>query len=408
MSDQATTPQEVMEAVNGLREKMEKAGTNSPEFKEMQDKVEGALKQFDEFNQEVVSKMEMAKKASEEANERAKAMEQELLAFGKSGGKKGDYKNTPEYKALQLYAQKGEARMDSESKALLRSDDNADGGYMVMPEMDNMIIKNITEISPVRSVARVRTVGKKTLTIPTRKTIPTATYEGEAASGDDSQSTYGSESLTCYRLTTTVPFTMDLLMDSSFDLESNIMQDVSEAFAFTEGNKFVLGTGAKQPEGFLSAAAGIPTKETAANTTIDGDDLIKLTGELKVGYMPMFAFNRRSLAFFRTLKGNDGQFIWQPNLAEGAPSTLAGERYVLFEDMPNIFDPETGNFITGNKPVVYADFTRGYTITDRTGMEMIRDPYSQKRNNIIELTFHKYNHGQVVLKEAFVALENKA
>ena len=63
---------------------------------------------------------------------------------------------------------------------------------------------------------------------------------------------------------------------------------------------------------------------------------------------------------------------------------------------------------SGNLPVIYGDFMRGYTIVDRTGMAVIRDDITRKKERIIELCFHKYNTGQVVLAEAFKALKIKA
>ena len=139
---------------------------------------------------------------------------------------------------------------------------------------------------------------------------------------------------------------------------------------------------------------------TAASGTIGGDDLLLLTGELVSAYDPMFAFNRQTLAFLRTLKGSDGHYLWQAGLAPNQPNTIAGEPYVVMQDMPAI--------AANSMPVIYGDFTRGYVITDRTGMVMVRDEYSRKREAIVEITFHRWNTGQVVLPEAFKALKIKA
>jgi HK97 family phage major capsid protein len=70
------------------------------------------------------------------------------------------------------------------------------------------------------------------------------------------------------------------------------------------------------------------------------------------------------------------------------------------QDMPSV--------AANSLSLVYADFMRGYTIIDRTGLQVIRDDVTRKKNNIIELTFHRYNHGQVVLPEAFKLLKTKA
>ena len=402
------TNQEVMEAVTALRAAAE---GNQAEFKAMQEKIEPMLNDMEAKNQELVQKLADEEKRRAETEERLVTVEKEML--DKTAKKTFDYKETPEYKALEIYCKNGVSHMDGEQKQLLRTDDATQGGYLTMPEMDNMIIKSITEISPVRAVARVRSTGSKTLEIPVRTNIPTAEYEGEAAESPTDTSEYGLESVTAYRLTVTTPFTRDMMMDSEFDLENEIMGDVAEAFAQAEGRGFVIGTGAKQPEGFLSSSAGLqPTIanggrsriSTGPNTAggtwarITADDLILLTGDLKVGYQPYYGFNRRGLAAFRTFKGSDDQYLWQLGLGGGAPNTIAGFPYVLLEDMP---DSASGTY-----SVVFADFMRGYTIIDRTGMEIIRDEVTRKKQAIIELTFHRWNTGQVVLPEAFVLLQS--
>lgn len=392
--------QEALAAVKALRETVEKFGTDSAQFKGMVDATNTALEKQEKASQEFTQKLADERKAAEELKERIDGLELELSRKSTQSGK--TYKETPEYKALQLYAQKGLDALSVEQKATLRTDIGTQGGYLTMPEMDNMIIKKITEISPVRSVARVRTVGSKTLSIPTRTAIPTATYEGEAAAGGESNSTYGQETLTAYRLTVTVPYTYDQLIDSEFDMESEIMNDVAEAFAFTEGNKFVLGTAAKQPEGFLvNAAVVADARESSTSGVITGDDVLLLAGDLKVGYNPMYAMNRQTLALLRTLKGStNDHYLWQVGLGPTQPNTLAGAPYILMQDMPSV--------AANSLSLVYADFMRGYTIIDRTGLQVIRDDVTRKKNNIIELTFHRYNHGQVVLPEAFKILKTKA
>jgi len=398
---------DVKDAVDTLRETVEKYGAESAEYKEMVEKTQEALEKDEKAHSELMAKQAESDKKTLELEDRVKEFEARMAEHQSQKKEGTNYKDEAEYKALSNYFRFGEKELSDEdfdvlkkNNKTMRMDDDTQGGYLTTTEFDATIIKKITEISPVRQHARVRTVSRKTLEMPTRATIPEATYEGEAASGDDGNSTYGAESLTCYRLTITVPFTMDVLMDASFDLEAEISGDVTEGMAKKEGNKFVLGTGAKQPEGFLSYA-DLAFLTTAGSLTISGDDLLLLTGELKSGYNPMYGFNRRTLAFIRTLKGSDGQYLWQTSLAPGAPNTIAGEPYDVFPDMP-------AYNVANNLSVIYADFKRGYTITDRVGMSIIRDQYAKKRQAIIETTFHRWNTGGVTLPEAFVALKTKS
>lgn len=385
------------EALNALRESKEKFGEKSNEFKAAIDKTDAAFKKYDDANAVLVKTIEEGKTRAEELKSRIDEFEIQL-ARGTSGNGKAAFKGSQEYKDMMSYV-KGSAPL-AELKAL-RVDSSSDGGYLVPNEMANEIIKEITEVSPIRQIARVRTIGKKTIEIPKRTSIPVALYEGEEEAAPVSQSAYGNETLTAHRLAVEIQYTRDLLMDSAFDLEAEISSDVAEAFAKAEGLNFVSGNGVKRPEGFLSNAALVAAaKDTAASGVISADDLLLLTGELKQGYNPFFGFSRQTLAYLRTLKGTtNDHYLWQMGLAPDAPATIAGDPYIVLQDMPAI--------AAGSLSVVYGDFRKGYQITDRTGLMVIRDEVTGARNALIKMNFMRWNHGQVVLSEAFKLLRTK-
>lgn len=417
---QAKTPQEVSEAITALQESVKKLGTEAPEFKTLQEKVEAALVDFDEKNQKLT--LEHQKSLNEEIEKR-EAIEEQVkdleLAVAKGPSSPGtNYKEMGEYKALNNWFRFGDGMPVEEVKLLLPAKDDPElktlrtdiltgAGYLTFPEFDTEIIKQIIEISPMRSIAQVKSIGRKTLTGPTRTSIPTAAYEGEAEEGTDSQSAYGNETLTAHRLTFSTPFTRDQLADSRFDLMSEIQNDALEAFAQKEGNKFVLGTGAKQPEGFL-INAGVAANTTTSTVTgsLAAIDLITMSGELKVGYNPIYTMNRQSLAKIRGLQDGSGAFIFQAGLGRNDrqpgsfPATVAGAPFVIMQDM--------AIFANGSLSVAYGDFRKAYRIIDFIGMEMIRDEFTNKKKAIIEVTFHRWNDGQVILSEAIRLLLTKS
>ena len=231
------------------------------------------------------------------------------------------------------------------------------------------------------------------------RSIPVATYEGETDAGGDSNSTYENETITTFRQTFSAPITMDMLMDSAFNMESEIMSDAAEAFALGEGNNFVNGVGAKTPKGFLqdSRVGGLISSTSG---TIDADDVILISGELKVGYNPTYVFNRRTLASLRTLKATDGNFLWAPGLNGVVANTINGSPYSIAEAMPDI--------ASNSKSIAFGDFLRGYTIVDRTGLSVIRDEFTLKKKAIVEFTLNRWNTGQVVLPEAIKVITTKA
>jgi HK97 family phage major capsid protein len=384
------TMQEVSEAVTELKNRVEK-GVLDPEVLE---KINTTLDAQEAKNQELVEQQQAVQKQADEWKARLDVLEAEMSRSAQSS--KTNFRETDEYKALQAYVMEGQV-----DRKTLRTDSDANGGFLVPSAMDNMITKKITEVSNIRSIARVRTISSKSLSVPKRATIPTAAYEGELETGTDSNSTYEEETLTPYRQTFSTPISMDMLMDSAFNMEAEIMGDAAEAFAKGEGTGFVLGTGVKQPEGFLVNAELIAAaRESSTSAQIDAKDVILLTGDLKVGYDPVYVMNRRTLAYLRTLVSTDGNFLWQPGMNGAVANTLNGFQYVLADDMPDM--------AASSLSIAFGDFRRGYLITDRTGLVVIRDEYTLKKKAAVEFTMMRWNTGQVVVPEAIKLLKTKA
>ena len=207
----------------------------------------------------------------------------------------------------------------------LRTDQESAGGYLVPEVMDAQIKKNILEISPVRAHARLRIAYQKAMTIPRRLSAPIAQYEGEAETGATDQSIYGSEQITCYRQTVTVPATLDMMVSSAFDLEQEIAFDVGESFGQGEGLNFVKGNGRKSPQGIISDTRVVSYTSTNS-ASIVWSDLASIAGEVKRGYEPWFFMNRKTLAYLQALTSSIGVPIWQP-VAGNTPATIWGWPY---------------------------------------------------------------------------------
>jgi len=385
--------QDVMEAVTALRSEVESKSID----KDKVDKIEKFLDEQEEKNQTNLASIKSAGVREAELQERMDVLEIELARSGDKGGKK-NYKESEEYKALNRLCKVGIDRMDSEEKALLRTDSDTSGGFLTTTEMDSEITRKITEISNIRSVARVRTIVSKALEMPIRDSLLVATYEGEAESNEDDATTYSSETLTTFRQTVNVPITIDMLQDAAFDMESEIMRDSGEAFSKGEGNNFVVGDGIKKPAGFIADPRVVANaRVTEEDDTVTATDVILMTGDLKQGYRPIYLFNRTTLAFLRTLKADHNNFLWQPGLNGPVSLTLNGFDYLIAEDMPKIAD--------GAFPIAFADLQSGYTIVDRTGMSVIRDEFTRKKQAIVEFTINRWNYGQVTLPEAIQLLK---
>jgi HK97 family phage major capsid protein len=262
-----------------------------------------------------------------------------------------------------------------------------DGGYAVPREIDAMIARELTEISPIRALAQVVQTG----TSGYRKLVAT----GGSASGWVSE-TAGRPETQAPRFAEIAPPSGELyanpaasqamLDDAAFDVESWLASEIAAEFARAEGAAFVNGTGFDQPEGFLNAPAtaapdGVRPFGTlqylgtgdAAGFGIEPDaKLIDLVHTMKAGHRQgaSWVMNAATLAEVRKLKTADGAFLWQPGLVEGQPDRLLGYPLVEAEDMPDV--------AAGAFPIAFGNFRAGYLIAERSATQILRDPFTNK------------------------------
>ena len=374
-------------------------------FNAVQDEAKAATAQLTELKAE----MEKRDAKASEISEALATLESEVARKQASRtNPEKEFKTEGEYKALNEWAKGGPtgSTLTPEMKVLLRTDSMVSGGFLLQSEMETFITKGITELNAMRALARVRTIAGKTIVLPTRTGLPTATYEGEAEAGPQSASAYGSETITAVRQYIQVPVTQDQLSNSAFDMESEISGDASLGFAVSEGTQHILGAGVKGPQGILSDARVLSTATvnslaaTSAATVVSGDDVILLQGKLAVGYEGTLLFNRLQLSYLRTIRSSVlaagdslGGYMWSPALDGGASNTLGGMGYRIMPSMPN---PS----VAGNKCIAVGDWRRAYVIVDRQALSVIRDDVTAASQSIVKFTFNRWNTAQVVLPEA--------
>lgn len=399
---------EAYKAANDERLKqIETKGAADPVTTEKLAKLDEHLDKFETFNQRLT---EAAKKA--EAIEEVKKQFDELeTAMKRTTGA------DPQTKAsrvndwaravvdahsvglanLSADQQKTLKAINDEYKALAVTPDTA-GGYLAPVEFVREIIKGETEISPVRSLARVRQTAMKSVHIPKRTGQFAAQWVAEQGARNETTGlTYGLEEIPTHEIYALIDISNQMLEDSAFNMEQEISSEAIEQFALAEGTAFVTGNGVGKPQGFMSSAS-VLTANSGAATAITADGLLTLKHAIKTAYTrnANFVLNRTSLGSVRKLKDNNGQYLWMPGIANSKPNTIDGDPYMELPDMPN-----EG---AGLKPVAYGDFRRAYTWADRISMEMMRDPYTQATSGNVRFIVRKRVGGQVVLAEAIRTL----
>jgi HK97 family phage major capsid protein len=387
------TPQKVMEAVNEL---MVAHKSKDALDAEKARKIEGFLTEQEKKNQDLVKELAEQKKANLEVEEKLASLEKSLSRPDVKGDEKVQL--AAEVKAAGNYLRG--ATLTAEEMKYLRTDKDTDGGYLVEGELYKEILKNITEISPMRNIARVRTTRTKKGMVPRRSALMTAYWTAEGKQGTASNSNYAREDIYLNKITALAEVTLEEISDASFDIEMLVQQDAAEEIAAKEGTAFVTGSGINKPEGFVNTTIITPRNSGVADD-ITIDSIISLTGDLKTGYNPVFAMNRTTIANLRTKKAGDGHYLWVAgNVAAGVPNTLCGFNYVEVPDMADI----AANAV----PVAFGDFARGYMIVDKPGVIFIRDQYSLSDYGKVRLVVHKRTGGGIVLPEAIKLLKCSA
>lgn len=287
----------------------------------------------------------------------------------------------------------------AEYKALNLTDDAA-GGYLAPVEFVQEILKTVVLISPVRALAMVRTTAMKSIRIPRRTALLSATWEDEEQTATPATGLqYGLLEVFTKSLRAIVDISNDMLEDAAFDMAAEILAEVSEQFAVAEGAGFVNGVGPNQPEGFLTnvTVTGAATHTTNA-TSLTADSVINCYHTLKTAYARngVWAMNRQTVGQVRQLKDGVGQYLFMMGLPNGAPNTVIGAPYVEVPDMPAV--------AAGAYPVAFGDFNRGYSLVDRLDMQMLRDPYTQAAVNNVRYLFRKRLGGKVTMAEAIQLL----
>ena len=294
----------------------------------------------------------------------------------------------PEHKAaFEAYVRNGEsANLRALEIKAMSIGSNADGGYLVPPEIEATIGERLTAISPIRAIAGVRTISSNVYKKPFMTAGPAVGWVGETDARTQTASPVLDElSFPAMELYAMPAATASLLEDSAVNIDQWIAQEVEAVFAQQEGAAFVAGDGNNKPKGFLAyttvdngswswgnigyVASGAAGAFAGSNAS---DALVDLVYAVKAGYRQngMFVMNRRTQAAVRKFKDTTGQYLWQPPAVAGGKASLMTFAVIEAEDMPDI--------AANSLSIAFGDFNRGYLVVDRAGVSVLRDPYTAK------------------------------
>lgn len=342
---------------------------------------------------EKLNKIDATIEALGEIKNRQDALETKVNRPGSGGDKNVDPAVVAHRTAFMSYMRKGTdhnlAELERNAAAAMNAasvGSDPDGGYTVTPDMTGRIVTRVFDTSPIRQIANVMTITTDALEGLRDTDEATVGWVNEMGSrGTSATPQLGMWRIPTHEMFAQPEITQKLLDDSSWDIESWLVNKVSDKFARVQNTAFVVGTGDNKPTGFTSyptAATAdssrgwgtnehVPSGVTASFGTT-GDPLFDLIGAFKPFYLQRarFVTNRAVIKAIRKLKGTGNDYLWQPGLQVGQPDALLGYPITMAEDMPAIG--------TNSLSLAFGDFGIAYQIVDRMGVRLLRDPFTNK------------------------------
>ncbi len=276
-----------------------------------------------------------------------------------------------------------------ERKAMTVGSD-PEGGYLVPSDLSSRIVQRLRDLTPMRQLATVMEVSGDALEMLSDRNEAEANWVSETATRSETNTpALGKLRIGVHELSAQPKASQKLLDDAQINIEDWLMAKVADRFARREADAFINGDGVSRPRGILSyAVSGSDDESRAANqiqyiasglaggfaASNPGDKLLDRVYKLKAAYLPkaVWLMPRSVSSAIRKLKGGDGNYLWQVSLQSGQPPTLLGFPVYFSEDMPALG--------ANSLSLGFGDFAEAYTIVDRVGIRMLRDPYTDKPN----------------------------
>lgn len=287
--------------------------------------------------------------------------------------------NSEHQQAVNKYLRRGEGGLTPEEVKLLSVDSDPQGGYWVTSDMSSQVITKVTETSPMRNLATVESISTDALEIP--EDIGDSGVGWTAETGvrtETTTPTIGVRRIPVHELYAMPKATQQLLDDSRVNIEEWLSTRIANKMAVTENMAYINGDGVDKPRGLLTYPAGTTNpgqiqqihSGNAAQITADG--LRTLFYALKTPYIRNagWIMGRATIEAISKLKDGGGEYLWEPGLKVGEPQTLLGHPIERMEDMPVV--------AANSLSIAFGDWRQAYTIVDRIGVRVLRDPFSAK------------------------------
>lgn len=310
-------------------------------------------------------------------------------------GKTGRASN--EYKEAFWKAMKNKNSFEVQNALTIGTD--SEGGYLVPDEFEQVIIDKLADENIIRQLANVITTSFGDKKIPVSASHGTAAWTDEGDAYNESDDSFGVVTIGAHKLTTIIKVSEELINDSVFNIERYIAKEFARRIAAAEEEAFITGNGTGKPTGLL--VTGEVGVTAASATALTSDEVIDLYYSLREPYRKnaVFITNDDTVKAIRKLKDGQGQYLWQPSVAAGAPDTILGRFIKTSTFVPKIE--------AAAKTIAFGDYSY-YWIADRQGRSFQRLNELYAATGQVGFKGSQRVDGKLVLAEAVKVLKQKA
>ena len=261
---------------------------------------------------------------------------------------------------------------------------NPDGGYFVDPDVrTDITVTREFETSPMRAISQIITTGSDEVEIPIDDNEGiSGGWVGEIASRPETDTPQiGLKKIPVHEQFANPKISQKMIDDAGFNIEAWLSEKTSKKFARDENTAFVVGNGSLKPRGFLDypnwttakvyqrdaleqIASGVAGKVAA-------DGVINLKGRLKGDYQSgaVFLTQRDTFTDLSLLKDGQGRYLLSETmLPDGVDVRLLGKPLLFADDMAVVAADALA--------IAYGNFGISYTIVDRMGIRILRNPFT--------------------------------
>lgn len=345
--------------------------------------------------------------ASQEIQKRQAAYTTPVTAPLLQDGRSAEKDDTLE-RAFGAYLRTGQANADLIELRAQSEGTGTAGGYLVPDGFRDKLVERRKAFGGLaNAVETITTTSGQPLEWPTvddTSNVGAIVAENGAPAGG-ADLVFGSATLGAYKYMSVgaggapLKVSVELLQDSSVDVESMVARKLGERIARAQAPHFVNGTGSGQPKGIVTGKVPVELQ-----TGITYANLVKVVHSLDPEYREnaKWAFNDATMALIFGITDGNGRPLLQ-STTDGISGRINGMTLLGY---PVVIDQAFANYsATSDTAIagVFGDLEAGYVIRRVRDLQLVVDPYSYAINGQVGFTAWERADGTQQDPNAYVA-----